>query len=349
VSDLVELLKRALGAGASDVIVSAGSAPAFRIDGQVVSQGGSALTGEETKKLLFDVLDEGQVARFERDLELDFSLTLPGNHRFRGNAFFQRGTVGGAFRLIQNRIPSLQELGLPAIVEELALAPQGLVLITGPTGHGKSTTQAAMIDLINRRRRAHVVTIEDPIEYVHENDQSIIEQREVGEDTHSFAAALKHVLREAPDVILVGEMRDPESIAAALSAAETGHLVIATVHTNDAVQAIDRLLDSFPPHQQPQVRAQLALGLLAVLAQRLVPRKEGKGRVPAVEVLRNTPAVAHLLRDMKTHQTYSIMETHARDGMRTLDSALKDLYLRGAVSYEDVRRLMRNPTLLERA
>jgi twitching motility protein PilT len=348
-SDLVELLKKALALGASDVIVSAGSSVAFRIDGQLALEGGRPLSGEETQKLLYGVLEEGQIARFERDRELDFSLTLPGNHRFRGNAFFQRGTIGGAFRLINFRIPSLQDLGLPPIVEELALAPQGLVLVTGPTGHGKSTTQAAMIDVINRRRKAHIVTIEDPIEFMHANLQSVIEQREVGEDTLSFESALKHVLREAPDVILVGEMRDTESIAAALSASETGHLVIATVHTNDAVQAIDRLLDSFPPHQQPQVRAQMSLSLLAVLAQRLVPRKEGKGRVPAVEVLRNTSAVAHLLRDMKTHQIYSIMETHAREGMKTLDSALKELYLKGAIAYEEAKRLMRNPSLLERS
>jgi twitching motility protein PilT len=205
-----------------------------------------------------------------------------------------------------------------------------------------------MIQLINRRRKAHIITIEDPIEFIHANDQCVIEQREVGEDTVSFAEALKRVLREAPDVILVGEMRDPESIGCALSAAETGHLVVATVHTNDAVQAVDRLLDSFPSHQQGQVRSQLSLSLLGVLAQRLVPRKNGQGRVPAVEVLRNTSAVAHLIREEKTHQLYAVMETHARDGMKTLDTALKELYLKGVVDFDEAKRRMRNPTLLDR-
>jgi twitching motility protein PilT len=263
--------------------------------------------------------------------------------------FFQRGTVAAAFRLVASKVPTLEELNLPPVVEEFALAPQGLVLVTGPTGHGKSTTQAAMIDVINKRRKAHVVTIEDPIEFLHTNKMSLIEQREVGDDTLTFAEALKHVLREAPDVILVGEMRDPESIACALTAAETGHLVIATVHTNDAVQAIDRLLDSFPPHQQGQVRSQMSLSLLGVLSQRLLPRKGGKGRVPAVEVLRNTAGVAHLIREMKTPQIYAILETHAKDGTRTLDGALKELYLRGFVEHEEARSRMRNPSLLDRS
>jgi twitching motility protein PilT len=346
--DLVEILKKALDQGASDAIISADTVPCFRIHGELVRTAGNPLTGEETKKVVYATLNEGQIAKFERDKELDFSFTLHGTHRFRGNVFLQRGTVGAAFRLIPSRIPVLEELALPAVVGEFALAPQGLVLITGPTGHGKSTTQAAMINLINRRKKAHIITIEDPIEFIHSNDQSVIEQREVGEDTHSFADALKRVVREAPDVILVGEMRDPESIACALSAAETGHLVLATVHTNDAVQAVDRLLDTFPSHQQGQVRSQMSLSLLGVLAQRLVPRKGGQGRVPAVEVLRNTSAVAHLLREEKTHQLYAIMETHAKDGMRTLDTALKDLYLRGQIEYEEARQRMRNPSLLER-
>ncbi len=346
--DLVDILKRAVEIGASDVILSAGSPPAFRIDGQLVTARGEALASATTQELVYAVLNEAQQARFEREKELDFSFVLKGERRFRGNVFYQKGTVAAAFRLIASRIPTIGELNLPPVVEEFAMAPQGLVLVTGPTGHGKSTTQAAMIDAINRRKRAHVVTIEDPIEFLHANQLSVIEQREVGEDTRSFAEALKHVLREAPDVILVGEMRDPESIACALSAAETGHLVIATVHTNDSVQAVDRLLDSFPPHQQPQVRAQLSLSLLGVLAQRLLPRKGEKGRVPAVEILRNTAGVAHLIREMKTPQIYAVMETHAREGMKTLDAALKDLYLRGLVEYEEVRSRMRNPSLLER-
>ncbi len=346
--ELVELLKKAMEVRASDVILSADAPPAFRIDGQLAFAKNTPLRPEEVKKILYDVLNERQVERFEREKELDFSFSLEGAYRFRGNIFLQRGSVGGAFRLIPQRIPTLGELNLPPVVEEFALARQGLVLITGPTGQGKSTTQAAMIDLINSRRKAHVVMIEDPIEYMHANRQSVIEQREVGEDTQSFAEALRHVLREAPDVILVGEMRDMESIACALTAAETGHLVIATVHTNDCVQAVDRLLDVFPSHQQAQVRAQLSLSLLAVLAQRLIPRADGKGRVPAVEVLRNTTSVANLIRGVKTHQIYSIMETHAKDGMCTLDHALKDLYQKGLVEYEEARGRMRHPEMLAR-
>ncbi len=346
--DLVPILKQAVAVKASDVIITTEAPPAFRIDGQLALAKAPPLSGEETKKLLYGVLNERQIARFEKEKELDFSFTLEGLHRFRANLFYQRGCVGGAFRLIADRIPSIEELNLPAVIEEFALAPQGLLLITGPTGQGKSTTQAAMIDLINARRRAHIVTIEDPIEYLHTNKRCVVEQREVGEDTWSFAEALKHVLREAPDVILIGEMRDPESIASALTAAETGHLVIATLHTNDCVQAVDRTLDVFAPHQQGQIRAQLSLSLLAVLSQRLIPRTNGQGRVPAVEVLRNTPGVAHLIRDEKTHQIYSIMETHAKDGMRTLDSALKELYLKGQIEYEEARCRMRNPVLLDR-
>ncbi|MBI2900981.1 MAG: type IV pilus twitching motility protein PilT [Planctomycetes bacterium] len=347
--DLVPILKQAVALKASDVIVTTDAPPAFRVDGQLGLAKSPPLTAEQTKELLYGILNERQIARFEKEKELDFSFTLEGTHRFRANVFYQRGDVGGAFRLIADRIPTIGELNLPPVVEEFALAPQGLVLITGPTGQGKSTTMAAMIDLINSRKRAHIVTIEDPIEYLHANKKSVIEQREVGEDTWSFAEALKHVLREAPDVVLIGEMRDPESIASALTAAETGHLVIATLHTNDCVQAVDRLLDVFPPHQQGQIRAQISLSLLAVLSQRLIPRVDAGGRIPAVEVLRNTPGVAHLVRDEKTHQIYSIMETHAKDGMRTLDSALKELYLKGAIEYEEARCRMRNPSLLDRS
>ena len=289
--ELTDILATALTRGASDVILTADTRPCLRIQGEIERLELEALTARGVKALVYSMLNEGQVARFERDKELDFSFTVKGEHRFRANVLFQRGSVAAVFRLIPSSIPSLDELSLPPVVKEFALASQGLVLVTGPTGHGKSTTQAAMIDLINRTRRAHIITIEDPIEFLHTNRESVIEQRELGEDTHSFADALKHVLREAPDVILVGEMRDPDSIACALSAAETGHLVIATVHTNDAVQALDRLLDSFPSQQQGQVRSQMSLSLLGVLAQRLLPRKGGTGRIPAVEVLRNTPAV----------------------------------------------------------
>jgi twitching motility protein PilT len=347
VADLVEILTAALEKGASDVLLTSGSPPAFRIEGKLFALRAAPLTPEESKKTVYGVLTDPQIARFESQKELDFSFTLKGSVRFRGNVFLQRGSVSAAFRMIPSKIPSLAELNLPPVLSEFALAPQGFVVVTGPTGHGKSTTLAAMIDLVNTQRRCHVVTIEDPIEYVHVNRQSIIEQREVGEDTHSFAAALKHVLRQNPDVILVGEMRDPESIAAALTAAETGHLVISTLHTNDCVQAVDRIIDSFAPHQQSQVRSQLSLALLAVIAQRLIPRTDGRGRIPAVEILRNSAAVANLLREEKTHQLYSVMETHARDGMKTLDASLKDLYLKGMIDFEEARMRMRNPLLLE--
>lgn len=345
--DLIEILNTAVTYGASDVIVSAGSPPVYRINGQLVAAKVPALDGEETRKLVYTALNDQQIARFEADKELDFSFTLGNRFRYRANLFLQRGTVAAAFRLIPSAIPSLTDLNLPPVLSELAMAPQGFLVITGPTGHGKSTTQAALIDLINTHRRCHIVTIEDPIEYLHSNKQSVIEQREVGEDTHSFADALKHVLRQNPDVILIGEMRDPESMAAALTAAETGHFVISTLHTNDAVQAVDRILDCFPPNQQGQVRSQLSLALLAVVAQRLLPRVDGKGRVPAVEILRNNAAVANLLREGKTHQLYSIMETHTRDGMRTMDASLKELYLKGLVSYDEARACMRDPALLE--
>ncbi|MBI3097461.1 MAG: type IV pilus twitching motility protein PilT [Planctomycetes bacterium] len=345
---MLDIFRTAASNGASDILVTTGSPPAFRIHGELVFALGDSLTGEQTRALVYGILRDEQIARFEAQRELDFSITVEGKHRFRGNAFWQRESIGASFRLIPNRIPSLNELGLPPVVEDFALQPQGLILVTGPTGHGKSTTQAAMLDVINMRRKAHIVTIEDPIEYLHTNKKSVITQREVGEDTLTFANALRHVLRQNPDVILVGEMRDLDSIAAALTAAETGHLVIATLHTNDCVQAIDRLLDVFPSHQQGQVRQQLALGLQAVFAQRLLPRVDQKGRAVAMEILVNNPAVGHLIRDQKSHQIYTIMETHAREGMATLDSVLKDLYLKGIIRYEVAADRMRNPSLLDR-
>jgi twitching motility protein PilT len=348
VTDLSQVFKAAVANGASDVIITAGSPPIMRINGEIVFALTPPLSGEETKKLIYGILRDEQIARFEAARELDFSFYVEASHRFRGNSFLQRGHVGAAFRLIANKIPTLVELKLPAVLEEFALSQQGLILVTGPTGHGKSTTQAAMIDIINSRKKVHIVTVEDPIEYLHQNKKSVIEQREVGDDTKSFANALRHVLRQNPDVILVGEMRDLDSISAALTAAETGHLVITTVHTNDAVQAIDRLLDVFPSHQQAQVRMQLSMSLLAVVAQRLLPRADGTGRVAACEILRSNSAISHLIRDGKTHQIYTIMETHAKDGMVTLDACLKELYLKGIVSHEECRSRMKNPAYLDK-
>ncbi len=346
--DMLDLFKMAAANKASDVIVTAGAPPMFRVRGELMPSIHPTLDAKDTKALLYTLLRHDQIAKFEAARELDFSLTVEKVGRFRANIFVQRGCLGGAFRLIAARIPTLAELNLPPILEDIALQQQGLILVTGPTGHGKSTTQAAMIDIINTKKKAHIVTIEDPVEYLHKNKKSVIEQREVGDDTDSFAAALRHVLRQAPDVILIGEMRDLESISSALTAAETGHLVVATLHTNDCVQAVDRLLDVFPAHQQNQVRAQLAFCLVAVIAQRLLPKNSGDGRIVAVELLRNNAAVGHLIRDAKTHQIYTIMETHAKDGMITLDKALKELYLAGSISYEEAKGRMRNPGTLEK-
>jgi len=346
--DLITIFKAAADREASDVIITAGSPPLFRINSELIPLKVPSLADEDAKRMIYGILRDEQIARLEKQRELDFSFFVEGEHRFRGNAFWQRGSVGGAFRLIPNVVPTLDQLALPPVLEEFAMAKQGLFLVTGPTGHGKSTTLAAMIDLINSRKRAHIVTIEDPIEYLHRNRRSVIEQREVGDDTLSFANALRHVLRQAPDVIQVGEMRDLESISAAITAAETGHLVLATLHTNDCIQAIDRLLDVFPAHQQNQVRAQLSMALLGILAQRLIPTQDGGGRIVATELLRNNAAVGHLIRDGKTHQIYTILETHAREGMYTLDSSLKALYQKGYIGCEEAKSLMRNPAALDR-
>lgn len=344
--DIGELLNFAAERKASDLILTAHVPPILRINGEMRFIASEPLAPEEAKQLVYGILDDSQIAQFEAENELDFSLFLRGFHRFRGNTFLQRGCVAAVFRLIPNHLPTIEELGLPPILEDFALAHQGLILVTGPTGHGKSTTQAAMINLINERRRCHIVTIEDPVEFVHESKKSVIEQREVGMDTKSFANALRHVLRQAPDVILIGEIRDLDTISAALTAAETGHLVITTLHTNDAVQSIDRLVDTFPSHQQNQVRSQLALSLLAVVAQRLVPRADDNGRVVAVELMKNNSATAHLIREGKIHNIYTVMETHAREGMRTMDNSLKQLYLKGLITRDEAKQRMRNPQML---
>jgi twitching motility protein PilT len=351
--DMKDILEKAAELSASDVILTRGSTPVYRVHGKLIEMDGPPLSSERLKQILFGLLSQDQIAHLERQKELDFSFNVVGKGeggrtlRFRGNCFYQRYSIGAVFRLIPTKIPTLEELGLPIILGQLALSRQGLVLMTGPTGSGKSTTLAAMIDIINRNRKAHIVTIEDPIEYVHRNRHSVIEQREVGEDTLSFPTALRHVLRQDPDVILIGEMRDLETISAALTAAETGHLVLATLHTNDCIQSIDRIIDSYPSHQQSQVRSQLSLCLAAIANQRLIPTFDGKGRVAALELLINTLPVANLIREKKLHQIYGVMETSSKDGMITMDKAVKDLYLRGKVSITEARSRMRNPTLLE--
>ena len=328
---------------ASDLLISAGAPPILRINGQLFRSRTDPLTPERTKELIYDFLSEDQKQRFEREKELDFSLAVGRRHRFRVNVYLQKESVTAALRPIPEKIPNLDELGLPNSVHELCAARQGLVLVTGPTGSGKTTTQAAIIDRINHERACHIITIEDPIEYVHNHNRSIVDQREVGGDTQTFARALKYVLRQDPDVILVGEMRDLETISAALTAAETGHLVLATLHTNDAIQTVDRIIDVFPAEQQQQIRFQLSMVLLAILSQRLLPKNDNSGRVLACEVLRNNTAVANLIRDGKTHQVYSVVETSSREGMLTMDRSIKQLYHGGLISYDDAVANMRNP------
>lgn len=333
--------------GASDLIISAGAPPILRVDGQLIRTKGDPLTPEQAKKLIYGLLDAEQKKTFEENRELDFSLAREKKHRFRVNVYFQKQSVTAAFRPIPEEIPTWQELGLPEYVTEIATARQGLVLVTGPTGHGKTTTQASIIDMINEQRACHVITIEDPIEYVHVHKRSIVDQREVGSDTLSFLDALKYVLRQDPDVILIGEMRDLETIQAALRAAETGHLVLATLHTNDAIQTVDRVIDVFPAGSQQQVRFQLSMVLLAILSQRLLPRADTEGRVLAIELLKNTTAVANMIREGKTHQVLSVMETGTKEGMITMDKSIKELYLEGLISYDEARVNMRNPKELK--
>ncbi len=331
---------------ASDLLLTAKSPPIVRVNGELYPAHHRKLTAGQTRKLVWSLLNETQQEMFERQKELDFSLGVTGDLRFRANIYYQRGCVAAAFRLIPSLIPDMDSLGLPPVLKRMTLRPNGLILITGPTGSGKSTTQASMIDLINQTRRCHIVTVEDPIEFIHEHKAAVVDQREVYADTLKFAHALKYVLRQDPDVILVGEMRDVETIAAALTAAETGHLVIATLHTNDAVQSIDRIIDVFPPHQHEQIRVQLAFALQAIVCQQLIPRADGHGRVLCTEVLLKNHAVANHIREGKTHQTRTLMESSRRDGMVTMDQRLKELYESGVISLDEVRRRISSPSFL---
>lgn len=345
--DIQELFALVAKEKASDLLISAGAPPILRINGQLYRSRTDALDPDQTRKLIYDFLTEEQKSRFEEERELDFSLAFGNRHRFRVNVYLQKNAVTAALRPIPDHIPDLDELGLPDAVKPLCAARQGLVLVTGPTGHGKTTTQAAMIHRINQERACHVVTIEDPIEYVHFHQRSIVDQREVGSDTESFPKALKFILRQDPDVILIGEMRDLETIKAALTAAETGHLVFATLHTNDAIQTVDRIIDVFPGPEQQQIRFQLSLSLLAIISQRLLPKMDDSGRSMACEVLRNNTAIANLIREGKTHQVYSVIETGKIEGMQTLDSSLKALFNAGHISREDALSNMKNPKILD--
>jgi len=334
-SDVNRLLNILLERAGSDLHLTAGAPPVIRLNGQLVRlEEFPTLDPVTIRQLIYSILTSRQRERFEENLELDLSLSLPGKARFRVNVFQQREALGAAFRLIPVDIRPLQDLGVPPRVAEFATLARGLVLITGPTGQGKTTTLASIIDLVNSQRDVHIVTIEDPIEFLHHHKRSIINQREVGTDTKSFANALRHVLRQDPDVILVGEMRDLETISIALTAAETGHLVFATLHTQDAAQTVDRVIDVFPPHQQEQVRVQLAGSLQGIMTQQLLPTMDGQGRLPAVEILVATPAVRNMIREGKTHQLYSALQAGGQFGMQTMDQSLADLHKKGKISFE---------------
>lgn len=320
---------------ASDLHITAGLPPMLRVDGRLVPTPHNKLSPPETQRLIYSMLTDRQKQKFEENFELDLSYGVAGIGRFRVNVFWQRGSVGAAMRAISANIPSLQQLNLPPVLQEMTHLPRGLVLVTGPTGSGKSTTQASMLDLVNSERAVHIITIEDPIEYLHNHKLSMVNQRELGLDTHSFANSLRSVLREDPDVILVGEMRDLETISAALTIAETGHLVLATLHTNTAAQSIDRIVDVFPPHQQQQIRSQLSYVMEVVVCQQLIPHISGVGRVPAVEILIATPAVRNLIRENKTAQIQAAVQTGSKFGMQTMDMALRDLYQKRQITYEE--------------
>ncbi|MGQ7297654.1 type IV pilus twitching motility protein PilT [Quadrisphaera sp. KR29] len=351
--DITAVLLAMLDSGASDLHLTAGAPPTVRLHGGLRPlQGFEVLSGAVLQRSLYGMLTQKQRVRFEEDLELDFAHSVPGRGRFRVNVYRQRESLGAAFRVIPAEIKPLDALGIPPAVAHFAGLPRGLVLVTGPTGSGKSTTLAALVDLANSTRSDHIMTVEDPIEFLHRHKKCLVNQREVGEDTHSFAAALKHVLRQDPDIILVGELRDLETISVALTAAETGHLVFATLHTQDAAQTIDRIVDVFPAEQQEQVRAQLAGAIQGVVCQTLCKTADGKGRAVATEVMIATPAIRNLIREGKTHQIYSAMQAGGAHGMHTLDQHLADLVRRGRVtraeaadkahSPEDFARLVRS-------
>jgi len=330
-----ELLEVVVDRGASDLHLTTGTPPAVRLNGVLHRlENYEPLEPDQLQRMIYSILTQRQRERLEQDLELDVSYALPGKGRFRVNVYFQRDALGAAFRMIPFEIKSVEQLGLPRQVENFARLPRGLVLVTGPTGSGKSTTLAALVDIVNSERDQHIMTVEDPIEFLHKHKRCIVNQREVGHDTHSFADALKHVLRQDPDVILVGEMRDLETIQTALTAAETGHLVFATLHTQDAPQTVDRVIDVFPPFQQQQVRVQLAVTLQGVVTQQLLPTADGKGRAAAAEIMIATPAIQNLIREAKIHQIYSSMQAGAKHGMHTMDQHLTELVRAGRITYE---------------
>ncbi len=340
--DLREFLRLSIEKNASDLHITENSPPVLRIDGKLVFCDYEPLTRESLKKSIYGILSDAQKEKFEAEKELDFSLALEGMERFRVNIHVQRGSVEAAFRRIPLFVPSINELGLPTAIIDFSRKPNGLILITGPTGSGKTTTLASMINLINEERSCMIISIEDPIEYIHENKRAVIKQREVFSDTRSFSEALKRCLRQDPDVIVVGEMRDLETISTALTAAETGHLVLATLHTPDAAQTVERIIDVFPSHQQQQVRLQLSSCLQGIVSQTLLPKASGVGRALASEVLVCTPAVRNLIREQATEQIPTSIQTGIQYGMHSMDSSLRDLYEEGIISYEDALTQVRN-------
>jgi len=340
--EIRELFLACIDKAASDLHLTEKEPPILRIDGKLIRIKLAPLSRDDLKKMIYSVLTNTQKEIFERDLELDLSLALPGLDRFRVNIHMQKGSVEAAFRRVPLVIPKLEDLGLPQIIIDLARRPNGLVLVTGPTGMGKTTTLAAIIDLINNEKECHIISIEDPIEFIFTNKKAIIKQREVYADTHSFADALKHALRQDPNVIIVGEMRDLETIATTLTAAETGHLVLATLHTPDAPQTIERIIDVFPPHQQQQVKLQLADSLQGVVSQLLLPTAAGKGRVLATEILMATPGVRNLIREQEIEQIPTLMQTGSQYGMKTMDKSLKELFNQGKITLDTALSKVKN-------
>lgn len=345
---LHQLLKAAVKQNASDLHIVAGSPPVLRVDNKIVRVKSSELSAEDTRKLCYSILTDSQKSKFEANKELDFSFGVKHMARFRVNIFFQRGAVSGVFRRIPYEIPNIDNLGLPSVVSELVNQPNGLILVTGPTGSGKSTTLAAIIDKVNRERRGHIITLEDPIEYIHSHKNCIVNQREVGVDTSSYKSALKYVLRQNPDVCLMGELRDLETIEAALIVAETGHLVFGTLHTNSAIQTINRLVSVFPPEQQDRIRVQLSFTLAAVISQRLVPTPNG-GLVVACEVLVMNPNIRNLIRENKLHQIYSMMQLgQEKSGMQTMNQSLLKLLLKRKIDIRNAFEITQDPDELDK-
>lgn len=331
---LTEIVNFGTEKGASDIHLTVGVPPTYRVNGKLIPYGDKTLTPEDTENLVLQGLNEHQMGILEQKGEVDFSYSSPGYGRYRVNAYRQRGSYGMALRIIPLIIPTMDSLGLPPVISDLARLPRGLILVTGPTGSGKSTTLASMVDQINRERNCHILTLEDPLEYLHKHNKAIVNQREIGSDSLSFGNALRGALREDPDVILVGEMRDLETISIAITAAETGHLVLSTLHTNGASKTIDRVVDVFPPHQQQQIKVQLASVIQAIVSQQLLPRGDGKGRVAALEIMVATPAIRNLIREGKNYQIDTAIQTGASLRMQTMDTALTNLYRRGVITKE---------------